>query len=323
MIIFGTALAAGLTYVWLKLTETLGLYDASQKDYDKLLGQFNDLAKTYNRTVKRSYMVFLYIGKEEEGLPVSVKLVTSGYELASSVSAPVYRLAFTEQAAYSEVLRRNKDVMCLLNRKECPRKSYNTKDEAPELYKGDNSACVPDLCSSPLPTVQVPYLDSTSKLVWSAKRALELGVIYREDGSMQINTLNLFVPMSENEKEYNVRKIYDNLNEELGEFREESWELDGKLWNQTAYDKDEPAPESVQVDSVDGAKSVTIRPSALLPDSYFKLFTTANAGIGFARSTSDEFKAAATDRPINPILGELKKIDSLPEWKTPLEAVGL
>ena len=298
-----------------------GVWDPKQEDYDALLDKYNVLATTYNRAVRRSYMVYLGIGSESEGLPVSVKLVTGGYELITDVT-PKFQLQFSDpnpiknQTDYKTNSDKGADLYCFENKDgRCVRTRYNKG--GPDLFKQDSSSkafCIPTSCESPVCTVRVPYFDSSKKEDFSAKRALAVGAMFSDTGAMQINQLKLFFVKDGKE----VLSISND--ETKGEYTE-IWNLDGKMWNERVYDvgsSQSVLPSNGTADMTNGGKSAWLSPDEIQANTYYRLFVNATGGFGLVKTTSAEFNAAIADKPIQPILGTPPEANAIPEWKKPL-----
>jgi hypothetical protein len=313
IILFVVALAFGV-YAILK---ALGVFGPSPDEYNRVVEQFNQLANQYNRAVRRSYMVYIKVGQETEGLPIRVKLVTTNQEQAIEIE-PVFTGMIRDQAGYEANKIRNSSVMCYQekttdnNTSVCARSSL-ASNSAP----GNVEDCytVPLCNKGPTCTVLTPYTDRTTGLTkWSDKRALGLSVFMNRFGTMQIKQLSLQVMDPNNGSRNN------NLDQSRGEFAPEYWDVFGKIWDCTNYDlgKQTPSVSNEVKDAgleLDQVTDVFILPKDIQENSYYKLWVNALGAVKFAKSSLPEYKRSITDTPLAPILGPQDPVSDLGHWK--------
>ena len=67
------------------ILNALNIFGPNKRQYDDLVNNFNTLADRYNHAVRRTYMVFIKVGSNVNGLPIHVKLVTSNMEQAVEI----------------------------------------------------------------------------------------------------------------------------------------------------------------------------------------------------------------------------------------------
>lgn len=309
ILVIVAALVIGAVYI-LKI---LKFFDPSPDDYNKVVEKYNQLTAQYNRAVRRSYMVYIKIGKEVDGFPLRVKLVTTDNQQAVELS-PTFDGLSSDDEVYKEQL--NSQNVALMCYKEdttgeiCTRQNVIRK-EAPQ----NRDECYTKNCTSgPICTVCVPYITDKGSLAWSKKRALGLNVFVNKYGAMQIQQILMrFVDEKDN-------KLNPVLEESEGMYPEESWSVFGKIWDFTNYDM-KATPPDLKRETEEALKQsnvVYMYPSDIVENSYYKLWVNATGAIRLEKSKLLEYTQAVTDTPLNPIIGPQEPVSDLENWKTVL-----
>lgn len=304
----------GLIVVVLYLLKALGVFDPSPDDYNRVVEQFNLLAGKYNHAVRRSYMVYIKVGAEASGLPVSVKLVTTNGQQAIEIT-PVFQGVPTDQAIYDDLKSNNAAVMCYQEKKiddtaVCARTNF-PKSEAPKTV----DECYTTLCKKgPTCTIRTPYTNKDNRTVWSSeKRALGLSVYMNKFGTMQIRQLSL--------QSMDGPDGLNFLNEAKGQFAPEFWDVFGKIWTATNYDMQKTAPtaeKEIKEMGLDKINFVYVLPSDIQENSYYKLWINATGAVAFDKATLPEYTQSVTDEPLAPLLSPVDPVEELEDWKEPI-----
>ena len=284
------------------IMKALNIFGPTKRQYDDLVNSFNTLADRYNHAVRRTYMVFIKVGSNVDGLPIHVKLVTSNMEQAVEIE-PIFEGLYSGSG---DRIFTNQHVLTCYRSEKNNERPICARMEKLTSELDNISMCYPIGCQNgPTCTLKVPYIDNENNVSWGQTRALGISIYFDSVGNLQITQLKC-APYDDGKN----KSIKNQQNANRGEFVE-SWNIDGKIWNMTNNEE-----QTTKSDKLSVIRETYLLPENIEENSYYRLWVNATGAVDFSKCSLPEYVVPVYDKPLSMINKDVKPIEAAEQWKT-------